>query len=178
MTAPTGIIGPNRDLFEQRLRTMQAQIDALGQRGGALLTGDTEGGIATPWIPIPLYAKFAVAAGLYTAMARAVDTTERTLWEGRIGYLSHPRIQVTGTWGVTSGSNNTEYRLKLNGTTVGTWTVNTAAATDSRGPYDPLTVPGLALGSKDIAVVLTAKTLSGTGNYACQVLGCHQRSSS
>jgi hypothetical protein len=173
VTAPFGTVGPNPDLLERRFRQLQAQIDALGQRGGKLLVGDPAGGIATPWVPIPLAAKFAVASGLYTSMNRNVDTTERTLWEGSIGYLSHPRIQVTGYWGVASGTNNTEYKLKVGSNTIGTWTSNTAAAKTTQGPFDPLT--NAAIGDTNVPIELTAKTLSGTGSYACQVLSCYLR---
>jgi hypothetical protein len=142
--------------------------------GGIILSGDVHGGIAEPWLPIPMYPLFAVAAGLYTSMSRAVDTTERTLWEGRIGYLSHPRLQIAGTWGPTSGTNTTRYKLKVNGVQIGTWD-SAALTTDVRGPYDPTVGTGAALHSLNATITLTAQTLTGTGNYACQVLGCHQR---
>lgn len=176
MSAPFGTVGPNQDLFEQRFRHLEQRVTALGQRDGGLITGDEAGGMARPWIPIVLYPRFAVAAGLFTAMSRAVDVTERVLWEGSIGYLSHPSIQVTGMWGSASGTNTTRYQLKVNSTVVGTWDVATAAAKDTRGPYSLLTVADI--GDTDVPVELTAQTLSGAGDYACQPFSCHLRSTS
>jgi hypothetical protein len=106
-------------------------------------------------------------------MVTAVNLAEQTLWVGRIGYVTHPQIQVDGIWGQDTGTNSTRYRLKAAGVTVGTWDVSTAAAAAVEGGY-PL-LAATALRTKNVAVELTAQSLSGTGTYACQVLACHLR---
>jgi hypothetical protein len=140
--------------------------------GGILFTSDKNGGIAEPWLPVVMYPKFSPPSGLYSYRARPVDGTERSLWEGRIGYLSHPRIQVDGVWGPASGTNTTRYKLKMNGTIVGQWDV-AGLSLNVQGPFD--TTVGAALRSTNVGIELTAQTLSGTGDYACQVWACYQR---
>lgn len=182
MTAPRGNIGPDRDLFEQRFRALEARLAAVEQRSSTLFTGDTNGGIAKPWIPIQLFPKFTVAAStLYLELARAVDTTERLLFEGHIPYLSHPRIQIYGRWGPASGTNTCRYRLKITDpatsvtTTIGTWDASTLDAT-VQGPYDPTTAA--PINTPNLRLQLTAQSLSGSGDYSCQPFSCHLRSTS
>ncbi len=181
MTAPRGNIGPDRALLEQRLRALEQRQAALEQRGNPLFAADTNGGLARPWAPVQLYPRFSVTATtVYGERFRAVDTTERILWEGNIPYLSHPRIQVTGRWGASSGTNTTRYRLKITTplgvvTTIGTWDV-ALLETARKGPYDPTTV--VPINAPDVPVTLTAQTLSGSGDYACHVVGCYLRSTS
>lgn len=176
MTAPTGTVGPNRDRIEQRIRDLEERHGLLERRGlsnTGVLTSDPNGGIATPWLPVVLYPLFAPPAGVFARMAAAVNVAEQTLWVGRIGYVTHPQIQVDGIWGQDTGTNSTRYRLKVAGVTVGTWDVATAAASAIQGGYSLLAAT--ALRAKNVAVEVTAQSLSGTGTYACQALACHLR---
>lgn len=162
MTAPIGNPGPSPDVFEQRLRTMKQELDALRQRPGP----------TQPWLPVVLYPKFAPPAGVYSFMSTPASVSEQSLWEGRIGYLAQPLIQVDGVWGASSGTNTTRYRMKISGVTVGTWD-QAAQVTAVHGGFDATVIA--AIGSTNRVIEITAQTLSGTGNYACQVFGCYQR---
>lgn len=162
MTAPTGNPGPDLNLFEQRWRRMGQELEALSQRG-----------IRLAFEAVPLYPKFTVAAStVFTAMSTAVNVVEQTLWEGRIASLAHPYVQVDGSWGAATGTNNTRYRLKIDAVTVGTWDVALAAA-GVHGPF--LTTTAAVIGSTNVPITLTAQSLTGSGTYKCQVLGCHLR---
>lgn len=138
--------------------------------GTPIWTGDNNGGWAEPWLPIHMYAKFATAVGTFQYMNKAVNGAEEQLWEGRVGYTSHTRLQVDGTWGQASGTNTTRYRMKVNGTTIGTWDIG-GLESSIKGPF----VSPVGVGTKNSGIEITAQTLSGTGNFACQVLGCYQR---
>lgn len=138
--------------------------------GTPIWTGDNNGGWAEPWFPIPMYAKFSVAVGIFDYMSKAVNGAEEKLWEGRIGYVSHTRVQVDGIWGAASGTNTTRYRLKVNGTTIGTWDI-AGLESNVKGPF----VFPVAIGTKNTGIEITAQTLSGTGNFACQLFACYQR---
>ncbi len=243
MTAPFGNAGPDRDLYEQRYRDLEARVAAVEQRslrnageisilgpGGVttfvsgpspsappvsgapqwvtqirdqagavrlelidldpitdgfqqamwirdhttrpVITTDINGGLAEPWLPVLMYPRFSEPSGLYSYRARPTDVTERTLWEGRIGFLSHPRIQVDGVWGAASGTNTTRYRMKIGGVTVGTWD-QAGLSISVAGPFT--TTLGAPLRSTNVGIEITAQTLSGSGDYACQVWACYQR---
>ncbi len=135
-------------------------------------TTDKNGGVAEPWIPAVLYPRWTMAAGIYGY--RTIDATtitaETQLWEGRLGKVSHPRIQIDGSWGQASGSNSTTYRLKVNGTTVGSWTVGGGLNVSVRGPYDIASL----VGTSNVVVELTVQA-TGTGLVACDVVACYLR---
>lgn len=138
-----------------------------------LFSDDTEnGGIARPWLSVPLYPKFTVAASsVYSYMNLPVASVaaETTLWEGRIPMVTHPFMVVTGVFGQASGSNSSTYRLKLNGVTVGTW-AETTIVNANRGPYNVAASLGLA----NVPVEVTA-VAAGTGNIGCQIYSLYQR---
>jgi hypothetical protein len=138
-----------------------------------LFSDDTEnGGIARPWLAIPLYPKFSMAASSvysYMNLPVASVTTETTLWEGRIPMVTHPFLTVTGVFGQASGTNSSTYRLKLNGVTVGTWAETTIVNAD-RGPFNVAS----SLGAADVPVTITAQA-TGTGNVGCQIYSLYQR---
>ncbi|EMD22926.1 hypothetical protein [Amycolatopsis azurea] len=140
------------------------------------------GGMARPWLPIPMYPRFvthdegAVDPGLgYTYSSMWIDNgaiaTEQVLWRGSASVL-HKFVQVTGGWGRAAGSSHVpRYRLKFNGTTVGTWT-----ATDSIGatvgPYDI----SAFLDQNNVAVELTCSLdTGGTGGTLCQIDSVYMR---
>lgn len=145
--------------------------DRFGNR--ELVSDDTEsGGLARPWLSVPVSPLFSMAASSvfsYRNLPAASVASETTLWEGRIPLVSHPRLSVSGIWGQASGSNSTTYRLKLNGTTVGSW-VSTTLENSAKGPYDIAAF----LDQTNLPVTLTAQA-TGTGNVACQVYGLWMR---
>ena len=131
------------------------------------------GGMATPYLAVPMYPLFTVAASSivsYDTVTPASITTETALWEGRIPLGSHPRIRVDGVWGQASGANNTTYKLYVAGNVVGTWTENGTLEVANKGPFD---ISGV-FGNESITVQLKAVS-SGTGLVAAQVFGCYLR---
>lgn len=154
------------------------QYWALYDRTGTAWVADdsvTGTGLARPWLSISLYKLFdsgVAAPYAYSNLPASQITTETTLWSGRIPLVSHPRVEVDGIWGQASGANNTTFRLKVQGVTVGTWTQNATFAVARRGPYDVTPYINNSFAGIEVTAVST-----GTGNVACQVLGCALRQS-
>lgn len=146
------------------------------RNGNILLSDDSQSGygLANPWLSIPMYPLFSMAQNsVYQYMNLPVSsvTSETILWSGRIPQMHHGFIGIDGLWGAASGSNSSTYRLKLNGTQVGTWN-QTGLAFTSKGPYDAKSF----LNYQWVAVELTVQA-SGTGSVAAQVFGCACRGS-
>lgn len=141
--------------------------------GNEVLSSDAQvGGLARPWIPVPLEPRISMAAGTFDYYNIAASASERTMWEGRIVLVSHPRIEVDGVWGQASGTNTTTYRLKVAGTEIGSWTVGGGLVVNRRGPFDVSPWQNNSF----VAVTLTAAS-SGTGQVACSINGCGLRQS-
>lgn len=146
------------------------QYWAMYDRNGNILISDdafSGYGLANPWLSYPLYPRFSMAAGIYLYMFVPVAsvTSETVIWDGRIPALHHGFVGIDGIWGQATGSNSSTYRLKLNGTTVGTWN-ETGIVAGSRGPFDVHTF----MNNQWISVQLTVQA-SGSGDVGAQVLG-------
>lgn len=141
--------------------------------GHIIVSDDVQtGGMARPYLPVPLYPLFSMAASSfwqYMNIPASAVASETLLWEGRIPLVSHPRISVDGVWGTASGTNTPTYKLYVNGVAVGTWTAGLATAL-LQGPYDISSL----LDSTNVVVQVKASA-TGTGNIAVQVLGCYLR---
>jgi hypothetical protein len=142
--------------------------------GHILMSDDVQtGGLARPWLPVPMYPLFSVDANsiyFYLTVQAASIASETVLWEGRIPLVSHPRISIDGVWGQATGSNTPTYKLYVGGVNVGTWTPG--FGTGVHGPFDISS----QLDSTDVVVQLKASA-TGTGKVAAQVLGCYMRQS-
>jgi hypothetical protein len=137
--------------------------------GNVLRTTDLNGGWAEPHLHFCMHAQFAMPAGTFAYMFTPTNGAETLYWEGRISYLSHPRIGVSGVWGTAlGGPNTTRYRLKVSGVTIGAWDVTGIEATTRTFATTPTPAN---IGAQTLTVQLTAQTLSGTGSFACQVYG-------
>lgn len=140
-------------------------------------TSDKNGGVAEPWISVPLYPAMPLSStgglGQYANIA-ASNCTGGVAWEGRIGKVSHPRIQIDGIWGRASGSNAlSTYTLEVGGTDVGTWN-ESAITVGVRGPYDI----SAKLGQSNLAVKLKVSASgTGTDQIAIQPYGVWMRQS-
>ena len=135
-------------------------------------TTDKNGGVAEPWIPIPMYA--------FAHDTQSGDATDSYLtlpvsacdggvvWEGRIGKVSHPRIQVDMICGRATGTSGVPtYRLIVDGTVLDEWTDATLTAS-VHGPYDIAHL----LGRMNVAVQVTVSaTGTATDRVAAQMLG-------
>lgn len=142
--------------------------------GNIVKTTDRNGGWAEPWLPVTMYPKFTPSASTWSYMTidNGLIHTERQVWEGRIVYVSHPRLQLDGVWGIGSGTSSTPvYNLKLNGTTVDTW----SQAALTVGQRDPINIEAYR-GQRFVGIELTVQASTGTGAaIAAQILGCAQR---
>lgn len=142
--------------------------------GNIVISDDVNAGkgLARPWLPVPLYPLFGMTASEvvgYATLDAADLTGGPVIWEGR-ATISHPWITVYGTWGQASGSNDTTYRLFVDGTEVGSW--SPGFETTTRGPFDVSDY----VGSDWVSVQLTA-TSSGDGLVAVQLYGCYLQQS-
>jgi len=152
-----------------------AQFWALTDRQGMIIFSDDAvagKGIARPWLPVymsPIFVPSVPTAG--NTGTWCIDSTQITsevaLWEGRAS-MSHPWIEIDGTWGHASGSGTVTYRLKIADIEVGNWSVSTGE-TARKGPFD---VTG-AVGVDWAKIQVTAQQSTGSGAVRCHVLGCY-----
>lgn len=155
------------------------QYWSLTDRTGRILFSDdavTGTGMARPWLPVVLYRLFLPGTPLgddfgYSNLPVANLGGETGLWEGRVS-ISHPKVEIDGVWGQASGVNTATYRLKVAGNTVGTWATGNGLEVGRHGPFDVAAFIG-----QDWARIEVTVSASGTGNIACQVLGCYLRQS-
>lgn len=154
------------------------QFWALTDRTGRILISDdaeTGAGLARPWLPIVLYPRFqpdgppASPFG-YANLPVTNLVGETIMWE-TFASISHPKIAIVGIWGQASGANTGTFRLKIQGTTVGSWTTGPLEFS-FKGPFDVTPFIG-----QDQAIIDVTLSGSGTGNIACQVAGCYLRQS-
>lgn len=103
-------------------------------------TTDKNGGIAEPWVYVPMYMQF-----IPTNFTNATNTDPclpasacngGVVWNGRIGKVSHPRIQFDVTRGRVSGTNATPtYTLWVGGNQIDSYNP-TGYGSEVRGPFD------------------------------------------
>lgn len=144
-------------------------------QGGRLVRSqDTAGGWATPWFSVPMYAYIAMGAGAFQYMnvQSASFLSGTVLSEGRIPFVSHPKIAVDGIWGIASGAGNATYSLNVNGSSVGTWTAISGAGVgaSSQGPWD---ISAL-LTQKQVSVTISV-TYTAACTIALNLFNCYLR---
>ncbi|RZS39157.1 hypothetical protein EV193_104373 [Herbihabitans rhizosphaerae] len=134
--------------------------------GRPVFTTDVAGGLAEPWLNVPLYCMYAMAPGRYPYTYLPIADLVGNIWEGRVSYVSHPVIQVDGTWGQATGVNATDYFLDIGPSTF-SWTAGLLETTNKRFDVSHL------LGDRNVPIALRATPHAGsTGAVAFQVLGC------
>lgn len=144
--------------------------------GRVAFTTDINGGVAEPWIPV---------IGQNTAWPSTfldIGTTYLTLpvsactgvvaWEGWIGKVSHPKISYGGVFGRATGVSGTPtYTLKVNGTTVDSFS-QTTISSDVRGPFDISSLLGVSTVTVQLSVSATG---TGTDRIAAHIKHCYLR---
>lgn len=146
--------------------------------GRVAFTTDRNGGVAEPWISVPMYPLFqdavfgSDAAGSHPTLPASALTSEANVWEGRIGKVSHPRIQFDVVVGrVTGVSATVTYRFYVGGTLLGS-IVNPGYSAQLIGPFDITSKLGLS----NLAVQVTAQAAgTGTDRLAMSMLGTWMR---
>lgn len=126
--------------------------------------------LVEPQWPIVVYPQFQRSEALGTGGYTTVVATSLFSWEGRIR-ASHPKIEVDGVWGQSSGANTTTYAIKLGGTIVGQWTVGGGLEVARHGPFDISQFIGQDWLKVEIAMIVS----TGTGQVAFQPLGLYFR---
>ncbi|KFU81023.1 hypothetical protein SAMN04489729_4802 [Amycolatopsis lurida] len=158
---------------------------AMRDQNDVILFSDNaagSGGMARPWLPIPMYPKFVCESDVspnpelgftygYMFIDNSRLASETTLWEGRASVL-HKFVELRTTTGrAIGGAHVPRYRLKFNGTTVGEWT-DTGLSNLVRGPYDI----SQWLDQNDVSVQLTCSLdTGGAGSTACQITSVYMR---
>lgn len=146
--------------------------------GHVVLTTDQQGGMAEPWIYVPMYARF-----FPSNFVNSTDTTWTlpasacnggVIWDGRIGKVSHPRIQFDLITGRLTGTGATPtYTVWVNGVQEGSLT-GTGYGSNILGPFD---ISNL-LGQTNVPVeVKVSATGTGTDLIACGMNGVALRQS-
>ena len=140
--------------------------------GHVAFTTDKNGGVAEPWVYVPMYPKF-----IPTSFPNATNTDPcltvtacngGVIWEGRIGKVSHPFIQFDMTTGrVTGVSGSPTYTFWVNGVQEGTFS-GTAYGANLSGPYDISNLIGQTNISVQVKVTATG---TGTDLISCGMLG-------
>ncbi|UUV29148.1 hypothetical protein NQK81_30800 [Amycolatopsis roodepoortensis] len=158
---------------------------AMRDQNNVILFSDNAaglGGMARPWLPIPMYPKFVMESDVppnpelgFTYDYMYIDNTqlasEKILWQGRASVL-HKFVELRVVTGrAIGGSHVPRYRLKFNGTTVGQWT-DIGLSNVIRGPYDI----SEWLDQNDVSVQLTCSLdTGGAGSTACQIDSVYMR---
>lgn len=126
--------------------------------------------LVEPQWPIVVYPQFQRSEALGTGGYTTVAATSLFSWEGRIR-PSHPKVEIDGVWGQSSGANTTTYAIKLGGTTVGQWTVGGGLEVARHGPFDI----SQYIGQDWLKIEVSITSSTGTGQVAFQPLGLYFR---
>ncbi|MFJ8913436.1 hypothetical protein [Amycolatopsis sp. NPDC102389] len=158
---------------------------AMRDQNNVILFSDNAagaGGMARPWLPIPMYPKFVIESDVppnpelgftydYMYIDNSQLASEKIMWEGRASIL-HKFVQLRTVTGRAIGATHVpRYRLKFDGVEVGTWT-DTGLSNSLRGPYDI----SPWLDQNDVSVQLTCSLdTGGAGSTVCQVYSVYMR---
>lgn len=144
--------------------------------GHVAFTTDQNGGVAEPWIYVPMYQRF-----IPTNFTNATNTDPclpvsacngGVIWEGRIGKVSHPFIQFDVVCGrVTGASGSPTYTFWVDGTQVGSFSGTTYQG-QLLGPFNISSLIGQTNRSVQVKVSATG---TGTDLIACGMLGVSLR---
>lgn len=140
-----------------------------------ILRADPLGGLAEPWLPIPMYATFMpnLAAGATGAWTTPDKTAENVLWRGRMAQVTHPYVVVDGDWGYASGAGTATYRLYINGVVKSTWAATVVETTNHVADNSN----NLHAQNLDISISLQCSTNAGTAQVRAALYGASQRQS-
>lgn len=142
--------------------------------GNLLLQSDPAGGIAYPWMPVPMSQDFTGNASLNSFgepnMVQSVGGTG-LMSHGYIPYIQHPRLQVGGIFGPDTAGQSVTYEVRLydsSGTTListlGSFTLGSEVG-GTQATYD--VTPWLGHSGYYLSVWCTSHT-TGSGHFYCQ----------
>lgn len=144
--------------------------------GNIIVMDDEAGvGLALPNLAVPMYPRFIPQAPIagdapnYWRIDGTDIATEQTIFDGRVGHLRSPLVEVHGLWGRASGTGTVTYKLYYSEVEVGSWTGGDAPGNQTpAGPFDISTYIGSATWH---TIRVTAQTASGAGNCWAHLLG-------
>lgn len=156
---------------------------AMRDQNNVILFSDNAagvGGMARPWLTVAMTQMFRdrSAAGVlnptgevfgYHLVDNTVVNSEVVMWRGNASIL-HKFMEVRGLFGYAVGTNVPTYKLNLNGTTVGTWTQNSAPLRLTTPRYDV----SAYLDLNDVLVEVTCQA-PGAGATACSLESVYMR---
>lgn len=164
-------------MFDNDVSGYEPTFWVFDDSGHVAFTTDKNGGVAEPWLYVPMYPRF-----IPTNFTNATNT-DYTLpasacnggivWEGRIGKVSHPRIQFDVVRGRVTGTNATPtYTLHVGDLGQIDSYSPTGYASEVRGPFDISTL----LGQQNVAVQMKlSATGTGTDLIAAGINGVSLR---
>lgn len=132
-------------------------------------------------IPVPMTPSFesnrtSGTAGTATTQLRldaSVLFTEKQIYEGRL-CASSGRVRVDGVWGTLSGAQTITYRLKVAGSTVGTWTTVNQLVVGPSPDAATFNVSNV-VGQPFVKIEITAQSsVNNADQIACHLLGLYQ----
>lgn len=142
--------------------------------GNLLLQSDPAGGIAYPWLAVPMSQDFTGNASANSFgepnMVQSVAGTG-LMSHGYIPYIQHPRLQVGGIYGPDTAGQSATYEVRLYDSsgvtlisTLGNFTLGSVVG-GTQATYD--VTPWLGNSGYFLAVWCTAHT-GGSGHFYCQ----------
>jgi hypothetical protein len=147
--------------------------DGLAGKGLALPYFDVS--MYRQWTPTQSATPSSIGNNYATVAASLVAGAglQYLMWEGRVGYCSHPFISVNGIWGNSSGGSAVPtYTLVMDGVTVGSWTASSFGVVLHEFDCSDI------IGNIDIQTQLFMhSSVSSSDQLACAMLGTHLRQS-
>lgn len=168
MTANKTVSADEHDALANQLRELKRTIDAVNRKVPNSLQ---------PFIPVQLFRLFAPALQTATGTAQATVPASSavgmsTLWQGRIGYCSHPCLSIEGMWGdLDSMTPAVIYQLSV-GVMTFNWT--SSGQVVEKHSFD---ISGLA-NQQDVQVTLSVTNVggaTGTDRILVSPVGCFLR---
>jgi hypothetical protein len=152
--------------------------DRLGNQ--VLATDGLSGaGLAVPYHNIAMYPYWnggytgtPSTSGYATVIASQI-ASQKAMFEGRIGFVSHPAISVDGLWGRAAGSGAEviTYTVAIDGVAIGSWTAGGSLVAQAH--FFDLSA---YVGQLDLSVQLLAQSsVSNSDPIACHIFGVHLR---
>jgi hypothetical protein len=152
------------------------QLFLADTSGRLMVTTDLAGGLATPWLSVPLYPQFVstntgfpAAGGDAFTLSPAVASRKTLVWAGYAPTITHAAIQLQGLFGF---SGTCTWSMEVGGTQVGTWSTTGVTA----GPGAPWSCAS-QLGLNGVTVNVYLLTWSAMSAITCQVYGAFLRGS-
>jgi len=163
-------------VYDSDPSTYEPTFWAFDDSNHVAFTTDKNGGVAEPWVYVPMYPKFFPNAFLDSSgtdpTLPASACNGSVVWNGRIGKVSHPRIQFDVVRGRVSGTNAVPtYTLWVGGAQIDSYNP-TGYGSEIRGPFDISSL----IGQTNVVVEMKlSATGTGTDRIAAGINGVSLR---